>query len=46
MPLGIALGLSGGTLAAVAYPVYNALVRRERARIAPEILRLSEELLK
>ena len=46
MPLGIALGLSGGTLAAVAYPVYDALVRRERARIAPEILRLSEELLK
>lgn len=46
MPLGISLGLLGGALAAIAYPVYNAMVKRERARIAPEILRLTEELLK
>lgn len=46
MPLGISLGLLGGVLVAIAYPVYNAMVRRERARVAPEILRLTEELLK
>ena len=46
MPLGISLGLLGGVLVAIAYPVYNAVVKRERARVAPEILRLTEELLK
>lgn len=43
---GIAIGLAGmGTLAA-AYPVYNHVTRKERERIAPEILRLTDELMK
>ncbi len=33
-------------LIALAYPVYNRVLKKERARIAPEILRLTEELLK
>ncbi len=45
MVLGIAVGLAGMILIALAYPVYNRVLRRERQRIAPEILRLSEELL-
>ena len=46
MVLGIAMGLVGMVLVALAYPLYNSVLRKERQRIAPEILRLSEELLK
>ena len=46
MVLGIAVGLVGMVLVALAYPLYNRVLKRERQRIAPEILRLSEELLK
>lgn len=44
--VGLALGLVGMVGVALAYPVYNLVVKRERARIAPEILRLSDELMK
>lgn len=43
--VGIPVGLSGIALVALAYPVYNRILKRERQRIAPEILRLSEELM-
>lgn len=45
LPLGIVVGLVGLLLAALAYPAYQRILRRERQRIAPEILRLSDELL-
>lgn len=44
--LGVGIGIAGLVLVALAYPVYNRVLKKERARIAPEILRLSEELLK
>lgn len=43
---GIVLGLMGMAAAAAAYPVYNRVLKKERERIAPEILRLTDELLK
>ena len=46
MGIGILVGLLGLVMVALAYPVYNIVLRKERQRIAPEILRLSEELLK
>ena len=46
MWIGIPVGLIGMALVALAYPVYNFILKRERQRIAPEILRLSDELLK
>lgn len=46
MLLGIAVGITGMVLAALAYPVYNRVLKKQRNRIAPEILRLSDELLK
>ena len=46
MVIGILVGLLGLVMVALAYPVYNSVLRKERQRIAPEILRLSEELLK
>lgn len=44
--LGIGVGLVGLVGTILAYPVYCAITNRERRRLAPEILRLSEELLK
>lgn len=44
--LGILLGIVGGTLAGLAYPMYNYVAERERKRVAPQILQLTEELMK
>ena len=46
LTVGIISGLVGGALAAFAYPVYNLIIKREREKIAPEILRLTDELMK
>ena len=46
MAVGILVGVVGMVLIALAYPVYNRVLKKERARIAPEILRLTDELLK
>lgn len=42
---GILTGLAGIALVSLAYPVYNKTLKKERERIAPQILRLTEELL-
>ncbi len=44
--VGIIIGLVGMVPVALAYPLYNKVLKQERERIAPEILRLSEELMK
>lgn len=41
---GIILGLLGIALVAAAHPVYQHVTKKERQRLAPEILRLTEEL--
>lgn len=46
MIVGISTGVSGIILAALAYPVYSKVLKREREKIAPEILRLTDELMK
>ena len=46
MVLGVAVGLVGMVLVALAYPIYNQVLKKQREKIAPEILRLSDELLK
>lgn len=46
MLLGILAGLIGMVLVALAYPVYNRVLKKQRQRIAPQILRLTEELMK
>ena len=43
---GIVIGVVGIGLLCCAYPLYNRVLEKERRRIAPEILRLTEELLK
>ena len=44
--LGLVLGINGLAAAILAWPVYEYVLKRERQRLAPEILRLSEELMK
>lgn len=44
--VGIILGIIGGAIVALAYPVYNRVLAKERERIAPEMIRLSDELMK
>ncbi len=46
LPFGIGIGLFGIAGVILAYPLYQAVSSRERKRIAPEILRLTEELMK
>ena len=46
MVIGIAVGIAGGILASLAYPVYNAIVKAKRKKLAPEIIRLADELMK
>ena len=46
MITGSIIGIGGIILICLAYPVYNRVVKKEREKIAPEILRLTDELMK
>jgi Tfp pilus assembly protein PilE len=46
MVIGIVSGVVGGILASLAYPSYNAIVKAKRKKLAPEIIRLTDELMK
>lgn len=43
---GVLIGVVGLVGVALAYPLYVRITKREREKIAPEILRLTEELMK
>lgn len=43
---GILAGVGGMILVALAYPLYNRVLARQRRKLAPEVLRLTDELLK
>ena len=45
MPVGIAIGVVGLVLVALAYPLYARTLQKEREKIATEILRLTDELM-
>lgn len=46
MLIGILIGIVGIVLVCVAYPIYNYIIKNEREKIAPEIIRLTDELMK
>ncbi len=46
MLIGIVAGIAGIALICLAYPIYNIVVKKEQEKIAPEILRLTDELIK
>ena len=43
---GIIIGLIGIGILSFAYPLYTRITKKERERIAPEIIRLTDELMK
>lgn len=43
---GIVIGVIGIALIGCAYPIYNSVIKKEREKIAPEIIRLTDELMK
>lgn len=43
--LGVVIGIVGLAGAAASYPLYRYIIKMERKKLAPEILRLSEELI-
>lgn len=46
MAIGVSIGIVGIVLVCLAYPIYNRTLRKEREKIAPEIIRLTDELMK
>ena len=44
--VGIVIGVIGMAVLGVAYPLYNRTLRVEREKVAPEIIRLTDELMK
>ena len=44
--IGIVVGMVGVVFIAVAYPVYSTRLKKEREKVASEILRITEELMK
>ena len=46
MIVGIIVGVLGIILVVLAYPVYSKVLKNEREKIAPEILKLTDELMR
>lgn len=46
VPVGSVVGFLGIGILACAYPLYNRILKKEREKIAPDIIRLTDELLK
>ena len=46
MIIGISIGIVDIVLVCLAYPIYNRTLKKEREKIAPEIIRLTDELMK
>lgn len=46
MLIGVCVGIVGIVLVSLAYPLYNLTVKKEREKIAPQIISLTDELLK
>ena len=44
--IGITTGMIGIILVCLAHPIYNRTLKKEREKIAPEIIRLTDELMK
>lgn len=42
--LGVVLGIIGAVILGMAYPVYKKITEKEKIRIAPQILALTEEI--
>ncbi|MBR2336305.1 MAG: hypothetical protein IKA62_08830 [Clostridia bacterium] len=46
LAVGIAVGVIGAVLVSIAYPVYSLVLKHQRKKLASEIIRLTDELMK
>ena len=46
LPVGIFVGVIGLVPVALAYPLYHRTLKKEREKIAPQIIQLTDELMK
>lgn len=46
MVVGSVIGVLGCVLVSLAYPLYNRVLKKERKKNAPEVIRLTDDLLK
>ena len=46
MLIGIGVGSIGLVGVSLAYPIYGRIIQKERKKVAPEIIRLTDELMK
>ena len=46
MLIGIGVGIIGLVGVSLAYPIYARIIQKERKKVAPEIIRLTDELMK
>ena len=46
MIIGIIVGIIGAIIASLAYPIYCTIIKAKRKKLAPEIIRLTDELMK
>ncbi len=46
MPIGIVIGLLGIGISACAYHVYKLIAKAQRKKVAPEIIRITDSLIK
>ena len=44
--VGTIIGMIGMSLACCAYPIYHRVLQKERDKIAPEVLKLTDELMR
>ncbi len=45
MPIGIAVGVVGLVMTLINYPIYKKILNSRKKKFAPEILKLSEEIM-
>ncbi len=46
LPVGIGMGGLGVLMVSLSYPLYRAVIKRQRRKLAPTILKLTEELMR
>lgn len=46
LPIGIVVGIAGIIFLSAAYPLYNRTLKKEREKVAAEIIRLTDDLMK
>lgn len=46
MIIGVIIGIIGIIIVCFTYPIYNYILKKERKKVAPEVIKLTDELMK